>query len=270
MPEQFIRIMLAVHIAGGALALLSGLGAILTKKGSPIHRKCGKVYFFSMTAVFIGAVIVAIGRERDFLLMVAFFSYYLTVRGYRILSLKNLHEGTKPAILDLFILSLSGVFIGMLLAWGLYVMINGNGMGVVAIAFGGIGLTFLIQDIRNFINHPTEKIHWWYTHMASMGGSYIAATTAFLVVNIQLPMYNWVLWLLPSAIGGALSPIGSGTTRESLHLIKLNRLIQSSVSPVTWTDESILFLSLQGENPYPPSTLQNTPRWRSCKVLLPR
>jgi hypothetical protein len=37
-----------------------------------------------------------------------------------------------------------------------------------------------------------------------MSGSYIAATTAFLVVNIQLPQYNWTLWLLPTVIGSIL------------------------------------------------------------------
>jgi uncharacterized membrane protein len=85
--------MLWIHIAGGTLALITGLGAMFSKKGSDPHRKFGKVYFWSMTAVFVGALIVAIGHNRMFLLMVAFFSYYMTVRGYRMLYLKGLSSG---------------------------------------------------------------------------------------------------------------------------------------------------------------------------------
>jgi hypothetical protein len=80
----------------------------------------------------------------------------------------------------------------------------GSGMGIAGIVFGSIGSTFLLSDIRSFINPPKEKMHWWFTHIGSMGGSYISAVTAFVVVNISLPQYNWVLWILPAAIGGVL------------------------------------------------------------------
>jgi hypothetical protein len=77
-------------------------------------------------------------------------------------------------------------------------------MGITGIVFGLIGSSFLFQDVRNFISPPKEKMHWWFTHIGSMGGSYVAAVTAFVVVNIQLPQYGWVLWVLPTAIGTAI------------------------------------------------------------------
>lgn len=202
--ESFLRIMLMIHIAGGALALLTGLGAMLTKKGSPIHKKFGKVYFWSMTAVFVGALATALGHHKDFLLMVAFFSYYMTVRGYRMLYLKDLFSGQRPNWIDWTITTISGIFILFLFGWGIFVAVQGNGMGIAGIVFGSIGGSFLLGDIRKFLKPPVEKMHWWYGHIASMGGSYISAVTAFVVVNIQLPQYNWVLWVLPAAIGGTL------------------------------------------------------------------
>ena len=202
--ERIILAALIVHITGGTLALLSGLVAILTAKGSKPHRKAGKIYFWGMTAVFIGALILSILKENNFLLMVGFFSYYMTVRGYRILFLKQLGK-QKPFLIDWFITIISGLFILALIGWGIYVVSSfHSGMGLVAIAFGGIGSTFLIADIKNFIQGPKEKMHWWFTHLGSMGGSYIAATTAFLVVNVQLPQFNWTLWLLPTVIGSIL------------------------------------------------------------------
>lgn len=196
--------MLWIHIAGGALALVTGLGAMFTQKGSTTHRNFGKTYFWSMTAVFIGALAMALGHHKDFLLMVAFFSYYMTVRGYRMVYLKKLSSGQKPTWIDWNITIVSGVFILILFGWGIYAVSLGSGMGIVGITFGLIGSSFLVQDIRNFFRPPAEKMHWWYGHIASMGGSYISAVTAFVVVNIQLEQFNWLLWVLPAAIGGTL------------------------------------------------------------------
>ena len=136
--------------------------------------------------------------------MVAFFSYYMTVRGYRILYLKQLYAGQKPNWIDWTITSISGAFILFLLGWGIYSVVKGAGMGIVGMTFGLIGSSFLIQDIRNFFKPPVEKMHWWYGHIASMGGSYISAVTAFVVVNIHLEQFNWILWVLPAAIGGTI------------------------------------------------------------------
>lgn len=202
--EAFLRGMLWIHIAGGTSALITGMGAMLTKKGSTTHRTFGKIYFWSMTAVFVGALATALGHGRDFLLMVAFFSYYMTVRGYRILYLKKLYAGQKAAPIDWLIITVSSVFILFLLIWGTVEVVNGNGMGITGIVFGSIGLSFLIGDVRNFFKPPVEKMHWWYDHISSMGGSYISAVTAFIVVNIQLPQFNWVLWVLPAILGGML------------------------------------------------------------------
>lgn len=202
--ESLLRFMLWIHIAGGTSALIVGLGAMLTKKGSTVHRNFGKVYFWSMTAVFIGALATAIGHHKDFLLMVAFFSYYMTVRGYRILSLKKLNTGQKPAWIDWTITVIAGTFILFLLGWGVYVALQGIGMGIVGIVFGAIGSSFLIQDVKSFFQPPREKMHWWFTHLGSMGGSYISAVTAFVVVNIEFEQFNWVLWVLPAVIGGTI------------------------------------------------------------------
>lgn len=196
--------MLVLHIAGGTIALISGLISILTAKGSQAHKLAGKIYFWGMTAVFMGALIIAASRKLDFLLMVAFFSYYMTVRGYRILSLKKLHQGQQAATLDWMILLVSGIFVITLFGWGIWALTNGASIGIVAITFGAIGSTFLFHDVKQFFIPPKEKMHWWFGHISSMGGSYISAVTAFIVVNIQLPQHQWILWVLPGVVGGML------------------------------------------------------------------
>jgi hypothetical protein len=66
-----------------------------------------------------------------------------------------------------------------------------------------IGCSFLVGDVRKFRRPPTEKMHWWFTHIAAMCGGYIATVTAFVVVNVQMNP-GWVPWLLPTAIGTPL------------------------------------------------------------------
>jgi uncharacterized membrane protein len=202
--EKLLSIMLVVHIAGGVIALLAGLVSIFSVKGSSTHRLAGKIYFVGMTAVFIGAVFTAIGHHKDFLLMVGFFSYYLTVRGYRVLFLKKLPEGQKAKSIDWVIIIVSAIFIFTLLGWGFWAISFGAGIGIAALLFGVLGSNFLLRDIKNFVRPPKEKMHWWYSHIGSMGGSYISAVTAFVVVNIELPQYQWVLWILPGILGGIL------------------------------------------------------------------
>jgi uncharacterized membrane protein len=64
--EKLLSLMLVVRITGGVVALLTGLVAIFSTKGSPIHRLVGKIYFIGMTAVFIGAIFTALGHHKDF------------------------------------------------------------------------------------------------------------------------------------------------------------------------------------------------------------
>lgn len=201
--ESFFRIMLWLHIAGGTSSLIMGLGAMLTTKGSKVHRTFGKIYFWSMTAVFVSALVLAIGHQKTFLLMVAFFSYYFTVRGYRILYLKNIGSSQKAGWVDWMISIVAGTFILFLMMWGTYSIIQHETMGIVALVFGGIGISFLVQDVKQFRRKP-EKMHWLYGHISSMGASYISAFTAFVVVNISIPGFGWLLWILPSIVGGSL------------------------------------------------------------------
>jgi hypothetical protein len=128
----------------------------------------------------------------------------MTVRGYRILFQKKLHIGQKVSPADWMITLLSGLFILALIVFGVWALLRGNNMGIVGLAFGIFGSSFLYRDFRNYLHPPTGKMHWWYGHISSMGGSYISAFTAFVVVNIQLMQFQWLLWILPGIIGGML------------------------------------------------------------------
>ncbi len=152
-----LRILLIIHIAGGTTALVSGLVAMLTHKGGVAHRRAGKIYFWGMTGVFISAVVLSLAKDNIFLLLVGFFSYYLTARGYRILYLRQLSSGQKATAADWLITGVAALFIIALTGWGIFLLMAGYSMGVVAIAFAFIGALFVRKDILQFVRPPKEK-----------------------------------------------------------------------------------------------------------------
>ena len=77
------QVLLLVHIIGGSVALLCAGGALVTKKGGLGHRFFGKGCVAGMTAVFLSALPLGAFQANLFLLLIAFFSFYLVFSGFR-------------------------------------------------------------------------------------------------------------------------------------------------------------------------------------------
>lgn len=200
--KQLFDITLIIHIAAGFLALVTGFISMLNSKGGKRHRLTGKIFFGSMTGVFISATILSFIKSNAFLLMVGFFSYYLACSGYRILHLKKLHLKQRPAALDWFIGTV-GAAAGVALIWfSIYWFRDRGGWGAVPLTFGLFCLFSGITDIRSFFVPPANKLHWLTTHGGRMGGSFAATFTAFIVTNVKIGPFTWVLWILPGVLVG--------------------------------------------------------------------
>ena len=66
-----VKLLLALHVAAGSVALLAAFAAISLKKGSPKHNLVGRVYFWAMMAVALTAIPVSIARPNLMLFFVA-------------------------------------------------------------------------------------------------------------------------------------------------------------------------------------------------------
>jgi uncharacterized membrane protein len=88
--ESLANLLIIVHIAGGTIALIAGGGAIISVKTVKFHKGFGRWYFYGMSAVFISAILIAVMKGLTFLFIIAFFSYFLDVMGYRSLSHKRI------------------------------------------------------------------------------------------------------------------------------------------------------------------------------------
>lgn len=190
--DGIFEAVLIIHILFGSVALFVAPAAMLTRKGGLWHRRWGKIFFWSITVIAVTALVMSLIRSGLFFLLVALFSFYLALTGYRILYRKTPQQ--RPGKVDWTAASTMLLGSLALIAYGVYRMLTSS-FGVVAIVFGVIGLLLAISDLREFLHHPADKMAWWYSHMTRMLAAYIAAVTAFSVVNFKFlpPVPRW-LW----------------------------------------------------------------------------
>jgi uncharacterized membrane protein len=199
----WMRAFLAVHIAAGTSAFALAPLALITAKGGKAHRRWGMIYFWAMAVVAVTAMVMAIYRPVLFLALVAIFSFYSSFGGYRVLKQKAAYKGEKVVTgLDWFAAVFTFIASAALAFFGAVHPAWVQGLGIPSIVFGFLGMSISASTAWRFVHPPKEKMFWWYTHLAGMIGSYIAAWTAFSVVTIGPLLHGaWWIWLVPTAIG---------------------------------------------------------------------
>lgn len=194
-----------MHIAGGGIGLMTGTIAAVVQKGNRVHRLCGKLFFYGMLLASLSALVMSNlpGHLNVFLFAVGGFTLYMILTGYRILFLKRaLKREASPYTFADYLICLGGAIYGLfLLVLSVRTLQQGDRFGLVPLAFGLICLRFVWVDVRLLLGKTPIRQSWMVIHLGRMLGALIAAYTAFLVVNIQIGQ-QWILWLLPSLIGG--------------------------------------------------------------------
>lgn len=205
--EFLFNTFLILHIVGGSVGLFTGTINLVRRKGDKKHRLVGKVFAYSMYTAGFSSLVLSVLHSNIFLFMVGVFTIYLVGTGYRYIFLKMLGRVQSPAILDW---TISG---GMLMAGLLFIglgikhALSGNYFGIVFIVFGSLGVGMVKTDFHNYRGRVKAVNYWLLAHLQRMIAGYIAATTAFLVVNAEyspVALPSVVVWLLPTAI---LTPV---------------------------------------------------------------
>ena len=190
-----------IHISAGTLALVLAPLAMLTVKGGRAHRRWGQIYFWSMAVVASTAVVLGLWRPQIFLALLAVFSFYQAFTGYRVLSRERPAQGERAGALD---------WAAAMATFGASAALAGLGLvrpgpnweqlGIVPVVFGALGMVLAGVDLARFARPPADPRAWWFAHMGGMLGSYIAAVSAFSVVNFTF-LPTTVRWLWPTAVG---------------------------------------------------------------------
>ena len=196
--EDTVKVLIYIHAFFGGIGLISGIGSIIAKKGSALHKKMGKLFTIGLlTSTFISIPMSCMPNHKNtFLLLIGLFTIYLVLAGNRALLFK-IKE--KADFKDKLISGSMLLFSFIMITLGLYGIINNSTTNILYLIFGGFGLFLTIKDFK-FYRHPKSiKNGWLISHIGKMVGALIASITAFLVAGLGLG--HIITWILPSIIG---------------------------------------------------------------------
>jgi xanthine/uracil permease len=214
--------LVAGHIATGAVGLLVFWVAVLSRKGSALHKKWGLVFTYSMLVT--GCIALGMGLstlldpvgthphlvrpEWDPLKIRAIFGWmmlYLAVltislawHGFRVVRNKRQHERNRTVLdVGLQVLVIVAALNCALRGWmaGQPLMI---GISIVGIASGATNLAFTFRDAPRRWAYMVE-------HMKALVGAGISVYTAFMTFGLVRLMpenaLNPMTWAIPLSIG---------------------------------------------------------------------
>ena len=204
--EYILRI---IHIITGALALVSGIAALMLSPKVKFHRPLGKVFFNAMVGVFLTAIILAVQNGIDFLFCIAILSFFSVFIGVR--ALKFL-KGAKPARLDwlaIVLLILSGLYLA---GKGALTMFSGfNGGMILYLLFGTAMILYGFVTGNELIQTKPRDSKWFRLHKSNMGAALIATITAFSTTTMDF-LPSILPWIWPTIV---FSPLLSWYIRKT-------------------------------------------------------
>jgi uncharacterized membrane protein len=181
---------LVIHIITGYTALLSGAMAMGVIKGSLLHKRSGKIFFYAMLLGCGSGLVLAWLKGSVFLFNVGVFTAYQNLSGERALRNKKL----LPAARDIGLSLIGG-------ANGVWMVFSNQS---VLIVFGLLSLFLVIGESRVFYKAWRGQIiphnAWLRKHIGMMMGAYIGTLTAFLVVNASGNLPVLLVWLTPTIV----------------------------------------------------------------------
>jgi uncharacterized membrane protein len=193
---DIFRFILALHILGGSVGLISGTIVLILKKGDKNHKAIGSIFFWAMNLAGLCSFVLAVMHPNNFLFVVGIFTLYmnLTARSYLKFKRKDAVINFRDAIptIGMVIAAFFFVIVGIKL-------ISKDSFGWVLLSFAFISLRFVLADYKFFKGKSKFSNQWLLSHLQRMIGTYIASITAFLVVNINFKP-AFVIWLAPTVL----------------------------------------------------------------------
>lgn len=196
--EEIIKILIYIHAFFGGVGLITGIGSIVVKKGSAIHKKLGKLFSIGMITSSIISIPISWmpNHENLFLFLIALFTIYLVLAGNRALLFKTKQEADW---IDKLISGSMLFFSLIMVIIGIYGVFNNNSLAILQLFFGGFGLLLTIKDFLFFNNSSKPKNAWLVLHIGKIMGALIASFTAFIVAGLGIG--NIISWTVPTIIG---------------------------------------------------------------------
>ena len=214
---SIFNIFLALHVAAGATGLLTGMLSLSVQKGGSTHTKSGIVFYFAMltvaaTSFVLAALHYAQGPEKSsFLFAVGVFTGYMTLTGRRYLTQKQKGLTHQTDNFEKILAVVMLVFSLYFLYIGITLLLQQAYFGLVFLFFAQTTLRMVWADYQVIQQKNDNPLLWLRMHITRMTGAWIAAFTAFLVVNVDkltalfgdgfAGQLSILVWIAPAAVG---------------------------------------------------------------------
>jgi uncharacterized membrane protein len=198
--QQFFKFdtansLIFVHVVLGSLACVIGGVTLLSKKGSPLHKRSGTIFYVAMVVSVSITLVVSLTPNHFSLTLfhIGVLSLYFLIGGKRSIAFKlPTHKLLIDRLLAYIIVAVSLVIMS-------YTIVLHGSIHPLRTVFGIIGMGFGLFDLWLFKKPESIHTKWLLLHLSKMLGGYTAAVTAFFVAqNILSGYFNW---FLPTAVG---------------------------------------------------------------------
>ncbi|MEP3211430.1 MAG: DUF2306 domain-containing protein [Maribacter sp.] len=193
--DAFSKVLIIIHASFGGIALISGAISLIAKKGKQLHKKSGKIFYYALLVSVTLSLVIALlpNHKSAFLFSIGLFSNYFIIGGFRSLRYKQRSISVQLDKMMAYFIIMVGI------TMILYPILLQNQSNIVLLVFGIIAIIFGVIDIFLLQNVNRLRKNWLKIHLSKMISGYVAAVTAFVVVNQWLPGV-WA-WFVPSIFG---------------------------------------------------------------------
>lgn len=202
------RWFLLAHVAAGTVALATFWANALMRKGTPLHRRIGRIYLLAMLVVLasgVPLVLALFARGREWTAL--FLGYILLITGNACWSAwRAIRDRNDRARYYGTTYWVQAAAIGLA---GLGIVVAGFSGGVLLMqVFGAVGVFAFFDAVASYRRAPRDPKWWLREHYGAMVGNGIATHIAFFGIGLRnaLPGLDPVIaqnvaWLLPLAVG---------------------------------------------------------------------
>ncbi|MFB9054103.1 hypothetical protein ACFFVB_13525 [Formosa undariae] len=196
--EETIKILIYIHAFCGGIGLITGIGSIIVKKGSALHKQMGNLFSIGMISSSLISIPISWmpKHENLFLFLIGLFTIYLVLAGNRALTFKN---KTEADLIDKVVSGVMFLFSIIMISLGVYGFLNNKSLSILYVFFGAFGLLLTIKDFKFYNNSKHTKNAWLISHLGKMIGALIASITAFIIAGLGIG--SLISWILPTVLG---------------------------------------------------------------------
>jgi len=180
-------LVLILHISGGSVGILAGATALFVRKGSPLHRLAGNIFFVAMlTMSGIGACVAPFLPDRGSAVMGAF-TFYLVASAWMTVRRKAGSAGAveKALLCVVTVCAITDLTFGLQAANSATGALDGNSSALFFV-FGSVMAFTAVADLRMILRGGVSGTQRIARHVWRMCFALFIATGSFFLGQQQV------------------------------------------------------------------------------------